>query len=142
MPLTSTVKRFLSNRIPLWYQGKSTNLHTLYMSVDDKYPGPSSLPNSRPASTVFPEQTTSNPEPQGPNISRGDRSRYGDAPPSGNYPSPVSAREGRHLQAQEGEEQTGADAQIKNDPRMTGERKRERVKKAGERPLGAEDYER
>lgn len=46
------------------------------------------------------------------------------------------------MQAQEGEEQTGADAQIKNDPRMTGERKRESVKKAGERPLGAEDYER
>lgn len=53
---------------------------------------------------------------------------------------PVSARRGLPSEAQEGEEQTTIDTQIKNDPRESLEKKRENVRKAGEKPMGKEDF--
>jgi hypothetical protein len=41
--------------------------------------------------------------------------------------------------AHEGEEQTSADAQIKNDPNESEETKRKNVEAAGRRKLGPED---
>lgn len=99
------------------------------------------------ASTASPEQASgarptpsSDPESEGINVSRGKEARHTDAPASSNLQSPISAREGRPSEAQEGEEQTTTDAQIKNDPREPGEKKRENVRKAGEKPMGPEDY--
>ena len=54
--------------------------------------------------------------------------------------SPISARRGLPSEAQEGEEQTTTAAQVKNDPRESMEKKRENVKKAGEKPMGKEDF--
>jgi hypothetical protein len=45
-------------------------------------------------------------------------------------------------EAHEGEEQTSADAMIKNDPNEPTEKKRENVEKVGRRKMGPEDEQR
>lgn len=92
------------------------------------------------ASTSAKSSPASNPESDGINVSRGKESRYTDAPPSSNMQSPISSRRGLPSESQEGEEQTTTDAQIKNDPGESLEKKRENVRKAGEKPMGKEDF--
>ncbi|OJJ81618.1 uncharacterized protein ASPGLDRAFT_60098 [Aspergillus glaucus CBS 516.65] len=121
-------RRFLSNRLPLVFQAPIPRTQRLSAST-----------TAEQATSAKPSPA-SNPEVDGINVSRGKESRYTDAPPSSNMQSPISARRGLPSEAQEGEEQTTTDAQIKNDPRESLEKKRENVRKTGEKPMGKEDF--
>ncbi|ODM17721.1 hypothetical protein SI65_06509 [Aspergillus cristatus] len=121
-------RRFLSNRLPLLFQVPTATIQRLSAST-----------TAEQATSAKPSPA-SNPESDGINVSRGKESRYTDAPPSSNMQSPISARRGLPSEAQEGEEQTTTDAQIKNDPRESLEKKRENVRKTGEKPIGKEDF--
>ncbi|RHZ46518.1 uncharacterized protein CDV56_104800 [Aspergillus thermomutatus] len=60
------------------------------------------------------DPVSSNPESQAINKSRGKEARHSDAADTRSVQSPVSAQGGRPSEAHEGEEQTSADAMIKN----------------------------
>ncbi|PYH76890.1 hypothetical protein BO82DRAFT_346155 [Aspergillus uvarum CBS 121591] len=98
------------------------------------------------ASKASPGQTSnvanpqsSSPESQSINVARGKEARHADTPDTASVQSPISSQFGPTSEAHEGEEQTSADAQIKNHPGESGATKRRNVERAGERPLGAED---
>lgn len=84
------------------------------------------------------------PESQGINKSRGLEGRHSDTPDLRSARSPISSSNKKELGSEtlkgEGEEQTSTDAQIKNDPSMSTEAKRKNVEKAGQKPMGPEDY--
>ncbi|RAH67941.1 uncharacterized protein BO66DRAFT_473029 [Aspergillus aculeatinus CBS 121060] len=100
----------------------------------------------RLASKASPGQTSnvanpqsSSPESQSINVARGKQARHADTPDTASVQSPISSQFGPTSEAHEGEEQTSADAQIKNHPGESEATKRRNVERAGERPLGAED---
>lgn len=78
-------------------------------------------------------------ESQSINVSRGKESRASDTADTRSVQSPISSQSGPTSEVHEGEEQTTADAQIKNDPREPDEKKRANVEAAGRRKLGPED---
>ncbi|PYI31165.1 hypothetical protein BP00DRAFT_425802 [Aspergillus indologenus CBS 114.80] len=82
---------------------------------------------------------SSSPESQSINVARGKEARHADTPDTASVQSPISSQFGPTSEAHEGEEQTSADAQIKNHPGESEATKRRNVERAGERPLGAED---
>ncbi|KAL4951169.1 hypothetical protein BDW69DRAFT_201603 [Aspergillus filifer] len=73
------------------------------------------------------------------NVSRGKEARSADTPDTRSVQSPISSQDGPTSETHQGEEQTSADAQIKNDPNLPDSEKRENVEKAGRRKLGPED---
>ncbi|KAL4793079.1 hypothetical protein BDV19DRAFT_391520 [Aspergillus venezuelensis] len=73
------------------------------------------------------------------NVSRGKEARSSDTPDSRSVQSPISSQDGPTSEMHEGEEQTSADAQIKNDPKLSDAEKRANVERAGRRKLGPED---
>ncbi|KAL4810654.1 hypothetical protein BDV18DRAFT_155266 [Aspergillus unguis] len=105
------------------------------------------LPQTHPfASKASPGQSSNvkNPisssgESQSVNVSRGKESRTSDAADTRSVQSPISSQDGPTSEMHQGEEQTSADAQIKNDPRESDAKKRANVEAAGRRKLGPED---
>ncbi|KAL4965774.1 uncharacterized protein BDV14DRAFT_51091 [Aspergillus stella-maris] len=98
------------------------------------------------ASEASPGQTSNAKNPissSGPsqsiNVSRGKEARSSDTPDSRSVQSPISSQDGPTSEMHEGEEQTSADAQIKNDPKLSDAEKRKNVERAGRRKLGPED---
>ncbi|RHZ50759.1 hypothetical protein CDV55_102930 [Aspergillus turcosus] len=85
---------------------------------------------------------SSNPQGQSINKSRGRDAGHSDAADTRSVQSPVSQHRAEPSEAHEGEEQTSADAMIKNDPHEPTEKKRENVEKAGSRKMGPEDEQR
>ncbi|KAJ6119772.1 hypothetical protein N7523_004052 [Penicillium sp. IBT 18751x] len=86
---------------------------------------------------------SSSPESKEVNAGRGLEDRSSDTADTRSTQSPISGRNRleKGSEAHEGEEQTSTNAQIKNDPNMSTEAKRENVEKAGQKPLGPEDHQ-
>ncbi|KAL3486691.1 hypothetical protein BJX62DRAFT_214881 [Aspergillus germanicus] len=103
------------------------------------------LASSTPEATPGPSTNAKNPVSSGGasqsiNLSRGKESRSSDTADTRSTQSPISSQPGEiKSAAHEGEEQTSADAQIKNDPNESEETKRKNVEAAGRRKLGPED---
>ncbi|GIJ86310.1 hypothetical protein Asppvi_005197 [Aspergillus pseudoviridinutans] len=85
---------------------------------------------------------SSNPQAQSINKSRGREAGHSDEADTRSVQSPVSMHRAQPSEAHEGEEQTSADAMIKNDPNEPTEKKRENVEKVGRRKMGPEDEQR
>ncbi|KAL4772880.1 hypothetical protein BDW60DRAFT_206645 [Aspergillus nidulans var. acristatus] len=73
------------------------------------------------------------------NLSRGKEARSSDTADTRSVQSPISSQDGPTSEQHAGEEQTSADAMIKNDPSEPAEKKRANVEAAGRRKLGPED---
>ncbi|GAQ09863.1 hypothetical protein ALT_7184 [Aspergillus lentulus] len=82
---------------------------------------------------------SSNPQAYSINKARGREAGHSDEADTRSVQSPVSMHRAHPSEAHEGEEQTSADAMIKNDPNEPTEKKRENVEKAGSRKMGPED---
>ncbi|KAL4928029.1 uncharacterized protein BDV17DRAFT_265137 [Aspergillus undulatus] len=76
------------------------------------------------------------------NVSRGKEARASDTADTRSVQSPISSQTGPTSEQHQGEEQTSADAQIKNDPSKSDQEKRANVEAAGRRKLGPEDDQR
>ncbi|PYH42897.1 uncharacterized protein BP01DRAFT_359123 [Aspergillus saccharolyticus JOP 1030-1] len=130
---TLTLRRLALNQPRLTARGiaaRTATVTPIRFASNEASPGQSSnVANPR----------SSSPESQSINISRGKEARHADTADTRSVQSPISSQSGPTSEAHEGEEQTPADAQIKNHPGESTETKRRNVEKAGERPLGVED---